>query len=216
MIKLVIFDLDGTLVDAFAAVVDSFNFALESVGAQRRSALEIERCVGHGERHLIESLIPVGQVDAALTVYRKHHKGALKDNVKFLPDVAAFLETLKAEGYQMAIASNRPSYFTRIILDELQIKGYFKQVLCADQVFFPKPAPDILNTLISAHEVERDEVLFVGDTATDMETGQRAGVRTLGITTGPHTVEDLIPFAPYKIVSNINEVKEVLNDLYSI
>ncbi len=213
MIKLVIFDLDGTLVDAFAAVVDSFNEALEAVGAKRRTAEEIERCVGHGERRLIEKLIPEGKVEDALAVYRKHHKTALRGNVKLLPGAGAILDVLETKDYQMSIASNRPSYFTDIILEELGLKRYFTRVLCADQVPVAKPAPDMIHQLLSAHFVEKESALFVGDTATDMETGQRAGIRTVGVTTGPHTKEDLEPFNPFEIVSSMEEVKRIIDDL---
>lgn len=213
MLKLIIFDLDGTLVDAFGAVVDSFNFALASVGAPRRTAREIERCVGHGERRLIESLIPAGKVEQALGFYRDHHKTALVGQSKFLPGVEAFLTGLQEEGYDMALASNRPSYFTSIILDQLKMNDFFMRSLCADQVVCAKPAPDILEQLIAAFFLTQEDVLFVGDTTTDMEAGQRAGVKTVGVTTGPHTMEDLAPFSPYKIVDNIQGVKVLIDEL---
>src|SRR5262245_54914291 len=111
-IKLIIFDLDGTLVDAYKAVAASINHALSTFGFPKIDDETIKRSVGWGDKVLVSKFVPPEKLDQVLSVYRLHHRSALKSGTKFLPGAKQLLERLKEAGYQMAIASNRPSRFT--------------------------------------------------------------------------------------------------------
>ena len=114
--KLAIFDLDGTLVDAYTAVHKSFNVALEELGYPLLTLDVVRRSVGWGERLFIAKFVEEEDVDRAISIYRQHHVGALKSDVHVLPYAQEFLKYLKDKGLYLAIASNRPKRFTHIIL----------------------------------------------------------------------------------------------------
>src|SRR6185503_1957833 len=142
--KIIIFDLDGTLVNAYRAVYNSINHAMARCGFPRVSAHVVKRSVGWGDRHLIEGFVGKEQAPAVLKIYRRHHKEALKTGLTFLPGAKRVIEQLKGQGYLLAIASNRPTRFTKDILKILKIEDHFDYVLCGDRSRRPKPHPDML------------------------------------------------------------------------
>src|SRR5208282_5673851 len=127
MIKLVIFDLDGTLVNAYPAVSQSVNYTLGLLGFTPRSHAQIKRSVGGGDRKLMIHFVGKKLVDRAIALYRPHHIKALKlrAGVKFLPGALKILKFLKGKGYKLAVASNRPTKFTHIILKTLGVFEFF-------------------------------------------------------------------------------------------
>ncbi len=210
--KLVIFDLDGTLVNAYPAVTHSVNYVLHKLGFSRRSYAFIKAAVGWGDRHLMADLVGEDLADKAIKLYRPHHAKALciSGGVKFLPDAKALLSFLKKHGYKLAIASNRPTRFTRIILRTLKITKFFDMVLCADRASRPKPYPDMLLDIVRELKVKKTEVLYVGDMTIDLITGQKAGIRTIAVSTGSSSVKELKDLKPEAILSRIGALKQTI------
>ena len=209
-IKLVIFDLDGTLVDAYQAVSDSVNHALKCCGLQAVDDYTIKRSVGWGERVLLEKLVGQDHVDQVLGVYQDHHKEALSSGTTFLAGAKDLLDYLKQEEYLIGLATNRPSYFTHIILRHLAIDPYFDKVICADELDHPKPAPDMLEEILNAVAISSDEAVYVGDMTIDVETGKRAGVRTISVITGSSTQDEIAALRPYAMVDSLDQIKGIL------
>ncbi len=212
MIKLVIFDLDGTLVNAYPAVSQSVNYTLKSLGLAPRSHDQIKRSVGGGDRKLMIHFVGKKLADQAITIYRPHHTKALgvKGAVKLLPGALAVLKYLKAEGYKLAIASNRPTKFTRIILKTLGILEFFDMVLCADRAKQPKPYPDILLSIAKRLKCDKSEVLYVGDMTIDVECGRRAGVRTVAVGTGSSSKKELNDLKPWAFIDKMVSLKSII------
>ena len=127
-IRLVIFDLDGTLINAYQAVYQSINFAMKKMGFPKVSAPTIRRSVGWGDRHLIEKFVGKENLENVLAVYRRHHRYSLKHGTALLPGALKLLRQLKKNKYKMAVASNRPTRFSLIILRQLEIKKYFYKI----------------------------------------------------------------------------------------
>ncbi len=214
-LKLVIFDLDGTLVDAYKAVAESLNYALGQMNYPSVNDEAIKRSVGWGDRHLIGTFIAKGDVGKALSIFRQHHARALKKGTTFLPGARQILEKLKTRKYILAVASNRPTRFTHIILKHLQIQNIFDYVLCGDKVARPKPAADILVKILTKFSLRPDEVLYVGDMTVDVETGNKAGIKTIAVLTGSSTREEVSCLAPYKIIDHVSDVAEIVENLAS-
>lgn len=212
-IKLVIFDLDGTLVDAYKAVVSSLNYTLDQVGRASIDDDTIKRTVGWGDRHLVGSFVGEGEVDRALSIYRQHHARALKSGTTFLPGARELVEALKSKGYKLAIASNRPTRFTHIILKHLQIGQVFDCVLCGDKVAHPKPAADILRQILARFSLSPDQALYVGDMTIDVETGHKAEVKTVAVITGSSVKEEIARLKPLRIIDHIAQIKGILEEL---
>jgi len=206
-IKLVIFDLDGTLVDAYQAVSASLNHALSSCGYAKLDDYTVQRSVGWGEKVLIQKFVKPQHIDQVLSVYRVHHRAALRSGTKFLPGAREILDELKGLGFRLAIASNRPSPFTHIILKHLNVREHFDMVVCADEVPQPKPASDMLDRIVTLKGIRRDQELYVGDMTIDVETGKNAGIRIVSVLTGSSTREEIEALAPDMIIENISKLK---------
>ncbi len=213
--KLIIFDLDGTLVNAYPAVYASINHTLKAMGLPPLSAAVIKSCVGWGDRHLLETFVGKAKGEAAIKIYRKHHAGALKTKtgVRFLPGARTILTFLKKAGYRLAVASNRPTEATLLILKILGARAYFDMVLCADKVKRPKPHPDMLMEIMRLLKVRKEETLYVGDMTIDVITGKRAKVRTVAVTTGSSTPAQLKQLKPWRVIDRMNRLKTIIDIL---
>lgn len=212
-IKCVIFDLDGTLVDAYQAVAGSLNFMLSQLRYDTVDDETIKRSVGWGDRHLVGTFVPDHELDRALALYRRHHAGALKSGTCFLPGAKELLVALKTSGYKLAIASNRPSPFTRIILDHLGVRRMFDYVVCADQVKRPKPETDLLVQILRKFTLKPEDVLYIGDMAIDVLSGQKAGIKTIAVLTGSSTRKEIMVYKPYKVITNISELIKIIKHM---
>ncbi len=212
MIRLIIFDLDGTLVNAYPAVSQSVNFSLTQLGFKKRSHADIKRSVGWGDRHLMAGFVGEALADKAIRLYRPHHTRALavKGGVSFLAGTKALLSFLKKQGFLLAIASNRPLRFTRLILTTLGIDQYFSVVACADKAPRPKPYPDMLLMSVDKLKVTKAQTLYVGDMTIDVNTGKNAGIRTVAVTTGSSSLKELKTLKPHAIINRIGQIKNVL------
>ena len=209
-IKLAIFDLDGTLVDAYRAIADSVNHTMERLGLPRQSLRTVIRSVGWGVDTLIRSFVEEAQAEEALRIFRAHHDKRLRRNLKALPGARALLAFLKKRGCRMAIASNRPTKFCHIILEELEIDGYFDHVVCGDAVKRPKPHPDMIRLVLKKTRVRPSEAIYVGDMSVDILSGNRAGVFTIGVPTGSCTVEEILEAGPDLLIRKLSDIKKIL------
>jgi phosphoglycolate phosphatase len=212
LIKAVIFDLDGTLVNAYPAVGRSVNYTLNSLGFASRSNAQIKRSVGGGDRKLMAGFVGEKLAATALTIYRPHHTKALqvKGGVKLLPGALGVLKFLKGQGYRLAIASNRPTKYTRLILKILGIWPFFDVVLCADRADRPKPYPDILWAIARRLRLDKSEILYVGDMTLDVICARRAGVRMVAVTTGSSTKIELKDLKPWRIMGKMTQLKKII------
>ena len=113
---------------------------------------------------------------------------------------------LKEEGYYLAIASNRPTRFSGILIRHLGLKKYFDYVLCADKLRHIKPHPEILEKIMQRFKAKPTETLYIGDMTIDAQAGKRAGVKTIIVTTGSSTKLQIRKEKPYRILKRIGEL----------
>lgn len=209
-IKLIIFDLDGTLIDAYQAIIKSFNYTMQKLNYPLQADAVIRSAVGWGDANLLKPFIDTKDLRKALIIYRSHHKVALLRYVRLFPHVRRLLRYLKAKGYKLAIASNRPTRFSWIIIKHLKLKIYFDYVLCADKLSYGKPHPEILHKIMQRFSVVPDESLYVGDMAIDAKAAHRAGIKAVIVTTGSSTIKEIKKEKPYKIIRRIIEFLKIL------
>lgn len=203
--KLFIFDLDGTLVDAYKAIEKSINFTLNKLGCPLVTYGEVKRKVGRGDRLFMKEFFPEKDVKEVLKIYKAHHAEALLRYARLRPYAKRLLYVLKKRKKFIAIASNRPSYFTKIILKKLGIKKYFDIILCADQIHSLKPSPKIIYSIMKKLGVEKKDTIYVGDMDIDMETASRGNVDAIFITGGSSTVNSVKKYKK-KIISSLDEI----------
>ena len=204
--KLVIFDLDGTLIDAYEPVARSLNYALQRVGVAPLSAETIKRTVGWGDRHLLRSCIGDIDLGKVVRIYRRHHARSLRNGSKLLPGARRLLNVLRRRNLKMAVASNRPTRFSHIVMEHLDIRSYFDYVLCGDKLPKAKPDPDILFRILKKFRLPPEQALYVGDMIIDIQTGHSAGVRTVAVATGSSHKSELRALKPFRLIDNVYEV----------
>ena len=203
-LKLIIFDLDGTLVDAYRAITRSFNFTMRALKLPAQDSGVIRRAVGGGDANLLKPFVPEKSLAHALAIYRAHHAKALERYVRFLPHVKRTLAYLKKQGYLLAIASNRPTRFSRIIVRHLGLRDYIGFMLCADKLAHGKPHPEILRAIMRRYALSPSRTMYVGDMAIDAQAGRRAGVRTVVVTTGSGTRQEIVKEKPFRIIDSLS------------
>jgi len=209
-IKLIIFDLDGTLVDAYPAIISSFNYTMQKLNYPAKDGSTIRRAVGWGDENLLMPFIKEKDASCALSIYRKHHKLALLKESRLFPKVDKVLVYLKNKGYMLAVASNRPSRFSWILIRHLKLKRYFDYVLCADKLKHIKPHPEIINRIIQRFALRPKQTLYVGDMTIDAQAGRRAKVETIIVTTGSSTKSEIKRERPCRIIDRISELLKIL------
>ncbi|MCM8791929.1 MAG: HAD family hydrolase [Candidatus Omnitrophica bacterium] len=209
-LKLVIFDLDGTLVDAYPAIIESFNFTMQKLGYPKKKGQVIRRAVGWGDENLLRPFIKKKDLPRAISIYREHHKKSLVRKSRLYPRVLKVLYSLKQKGLKIAIASNRPTRFTWLIVRHLGLDKYIDDVLCADKIKYIKPHPHIINKIIQHFKVSRNECLFVGDMNIDAQAGKAAGIKTILVARDSNTLKDFKREKPFWIIRKIYDLLRIV------
>ncbi len=207
----IVFDLDGTLVDAYEAVCRSLQHTLEAFGRAPLPPEEVKRAVGWGERALLERLLGTESIEEVRRVYRRHHASALKEGgVRPLPGVPRTLEVLR-RGRRLAVATNRPGYSARLVLELLGWAPLFETVLCGEEGFPLKPAPEMLDEVLARMDLPPERAVYVGDMSLDVEFARAAGVRVVAVTTGAHTHGELRACGPDLVLDSAADLPRVLD-----
>jgi len=209
-IKLVIFDLDGTLIDAYTAIEKSVNYVMKKLGYPLRSYSVIRKAVGAGDIKLVSGFVSVKDLEKAVFLYRRHHKAALLKYSALMPDAKPLLRYLKGKGHKLAVASNRPTKFSRILIRHLKIAKYFDYSLCADKLKLGKPHPEILLKIMRKLGAKKAQRLYVGDMAIDAQAGKRAGVKTIIVATGSSTISEIKKANPQLVIRNLSALRKIL------
>jgi len=211
MIRAILFDLDGTLVDSYEAITDSLNTALRHFGREPRAPAAIRKMVGHG----LESLVARALQDETLaeegvSVFRARYKEIYADKTYLLPGVAGTLHRLRDRGMRMGVCSNKPSYFGRPILDRLGIGPCFELVLGPDLTSRPKPDPEMLTRALRDLEADPAEALYVGDMGLDVVSGHAAGLSVALVATGSEPASELSDAGADHLFGSFAELEQLV------
>ena len=187
MIKLVIFDLDGTLIDSAEDIADSVNELREHMDRSPLPLDVIESYIGNGVRVLLErafSDTTAATVDEAQRIYLPIYRRRLLDNTRAYPGVVETLDVLQEDGRTLTVLTNKPLRESLMILDGLGLRKHFRSVKGGDSFEHRKPDPTGVLRLLDEEGRAPDEALFVGDSRVDLETARNAGVRACLVSHG--------------------------------
>jgi HAD superfamily hydrolase (TIGR01509 family) len=208
-IRLVIYDLDGTLIDSTEAIVDTFNIVLAEEGVPQPDPGIIESLIGEPMPEILKRLLPPERSsevqrfwDAYIPVYAR----ISPEKTRILPGVVETLRTFRARSLLQSIATQKKSAVARRVLGELGLLGDLDLVCGIDDVAHPKPAPDIVELTLRRLGMKPSEAVMVDDTTIGLSSGKNAGVHTVGVTTGTHSREKLLTIDPDYVIDELTEL----------
>jgi phosphoglycolate phosphatase len=211
---LLVFDLDGTLIDSKLDLALAVNATRAEAGWGPLAHEVIYSHVGNGAPVLIRRSLgaDVGddQIEKSLQFFLTYYREHMLDNTRLYPGVASALEHWVGSR-QLAVLTNKPERFSRLILDGLGVAGSFARVYGGNTFETKKPDPLGLNRLMEELEVPPSRTLMIGDSAVDVQTARNAGVRSCGVTYGlqPETFEQ---YPPDLLVDRMEELVELLRN----
>lgn len=196
---MVIFDLDGTLVDSVDDLCNSVNAARAYMGLPPLEHDVVASYVGSGAPVLIRRAMGPGateeQIEEALGFFLSYYREHMLDHTRPYPGVVEALEMLQQRGVRMAVLTNKPQRFSRDMCAGLGLAHYFFQIYGGNSFEQKKPDPIGIRTLMAEAGARARETWMVGDSATDVLTARNAGVRSVGVTYGisPETLKEAPP-----------------------
>ncbi len=192
MIKAVIFDMDGTILDTLEDLKESTNFALKSFGFPTRTLDEVRNFVGNGVRILFERAVPKNcdknTLEKCIEIFKKHYSENMYNHTKPYNGILKILKELKNDGVKIAVVSNKFDEAVKILSEK-----YFKDLIDisvgqADDVP-QKPAPN--GVFKAMKELGVNSAIYVGDSDVDVQTAKNAGLMSIGVTWGFRDAENL-------------------------
>jgi phosphoglycolate phosphatase len=209
-VKLMVFDLDGTLADTGDDLAGSVNRTLQSLGIPERPDREILGFVGDGVRKLIERSLGGAygdRFDEALKRFKEIYAEHLLDQTTLYPGVQDVLRYFGRK--EKVLITNKTGDFTLAICSGLGITGFFKEIIAGDSNEFMKPDPRLLLPLLDRFESSRVETLVVGDGVNDVLLAQNAGVRSCAFLNGLGKREELLRLKPDFVIEKMIDLKNI-------
>ena len=216
MYKLVIFDLHGTILDTLEDLATSVNHSLKSCGCRTIEVDECRKLVGHGVRNLLRDALPQGmKTDDMLKRMSDHffsyYNDHISDFTKPYPGIPEVLRELASKGIRLAVASNKFQAGTEELVEKFFGDINFVKVLGQREGFPIKPdAGVVFEIMDEIPGIKPEEVLYCGDSDVDIQTGNNAGVKTIAVTWGFRTADQLKAHNPWRMIDNTSEICDIV------
>ena len=217
-IKLVIFDLDGTLLDTIEDLGDSVNQVLSSRGYPEHSYDQYCVFIGDGMEKLIKRSLPNEclndplLIEEVLNDYREAYTRNWNNKSRPYDGIMECLADLKARNIMSSVLSNKPHHFTELCVGELIGKEHFEFVLGQREGVNKKPSPDAAIEICEELNVAPEETIFIGDTNVDILTGVSAGMKTIGVLWGFREEKELIEAGAHYIATSPTQLMGIIEN----
>ena len=211
--KLILFDLDGTLVDTASDMYHSMNLSLEQLGWAAVTEVQVRQWVGQGTGKLCDAVLHFlfGHIEPEkhqqlLKKYLEVYEQELCVYSRVFDGVQAFLDTCKNRHIEMACVPNNPEHLAKELLQKLQIDHYFSLVVGGDSLALRKPDPLPLLHSMQVFNTTQPQTLMVGDSKNDIEAARRAGIDCIVVSYGYNHGENIYDSDPQQVVDRLDQL----------
>lgn len=208
----IVFDLDGTLADSARDLIKTLNVILESQGVEPVPIEKARDLLGAGARPLIErgfalygKILPENLLEELYHDFLDHYHDHLADETVLFPGVLAALDRLEADGWRMAICTNKLERHSRTLLDALGVSHRFAAICGKDTFSVFKPDPGHLTQTIALAGGQTDSAIMVGDSRTDIDTAKAAGIPVVAVSFG-YTNVPVQELEPTVVIDHFDEL----------
>jgi phosphoglycolate phosphatase len=208
LIKNIIFDLDGTLVDSKRDIARAQHWALAQLGVNSYKPEELYPLIGKPLTETFSKLLPADlhyRIPEAVELYKNHYPPRALETTTLFPGVSETLDTLRQRGFLLATATTKMTAGTLRVLTHFGIAEHFVQIQGSDNIPF-KPDPFIIMKILEDQSWKKNETLMVGDTDNDIMAGKSASIATCGVTYGSLTKEQIEQCKPDIIIHSLPEL----------
>ncbi len=220
--KVILFDLDGTLIDSVPDLTLAVNYMLKSLEYAQFSEELVRSWVGNGAETLVkrsllaqtdikDSTIDEKLLKNALEIFLTFYAKNLCVNTVTYPYVSQTLKNLKSLGYHLAIVTNKPFSFVEPILDSLELKYLFEFWIGGDSLSVRKPNPEPLLYACKKMKVSTEQCLMIGDSKNDILAANRANIQSIGLTYGYNYDESIDKYSPNMVLDNFADILTALS-----
>jgi phosphoglycolate phosphatase len=190
--------------------MDGFNAALPLYNLKKLTIEETKAMVGEPLTETFASLLGKEHAVDAVTIFRKRYQEIYLEKTDPLPHADETIKNLSRKGYSLAVATNKHGGFSRDIIRHLGWGEALTSVIGDGDTLHTKPEPDMIFKNLEAMSLEAGETIFIGDSPIDMETGNRAKIRTIGVPTGYHSKEELLDAGAEIVIDDLSQLEKVI------
>ena len=217
--RTIVFDLDGTLIDTAPDLISTLNFTLARGGMAAVPYEEARKMIGGGARGMIEkALVADGRTDVKAELDRmfgefvEHYAAHIADRSRPFPLLEAALDRLAADGYRLAVCTNKLEWLSVRLLDTLNLTRHFAAICGQDTFGMQKPNPEVLwRTIVKAGGAP-DRAIMVGDSGTDVRTARAAALPVIAVTFGYSEVP-IESLQPDRLISSYGELAATIRGI---
>jgi pyrophosphatase PpaX len=213
--RVVVFDLDGTLIDSKQSVVDCVTHTLQELGLSLRPETRIAEELNGTLPEILARILAEGgdpaTVERVRVRYREHYRAFAEESVVPFPGTVDMLQALHARGLRCAIATSKGRESGQRLLQRFELNRWIEVLMAVEDVRDPKPNPEALHSIVKRLNLVLPEVLMVGDSAADMECGRNYGAVTCAVTYGFFPEAELRKMAPDHLVHTPFEIVSVVD-----
>jgi phosphoglycolate phosphatase len=216
---IVVFDLDGTLVDTAPDLVDTLNIILARDGIPPVVYEEARLLIGGGVRPMLERALaqqgrtpPPGEIDALFATFLDHYAAHIADRSRPFAGVEDALDRLARDGHLLAVCTNKLEWLSLRLLDRLGLTQRFATICGQDTFGVKKPDPETLRRTVAVAGGDIGRAVMVGDSATDIRLAQAARVPVVAVDFG-YTDAPVATFSPDRVIGHFDELPAAIGDL---
>lgn len=216
MMRLVMYDLDGTLLDTVGEIALAVNLALAEAGAAPVDERQVRGWIGHGAARLIEAVWqatrPGLAVEALMASFSRHYQAVAGQSCQPFPHVLETLADVHARGVKQAVITNKESSFTRQVLARHGMTDWFELIIGGDTLPVRKPDPAVVRHCLATLGQTAEHSLYVGDSEVDIATARAAGVRCWVVPYGYNGGRDIRQAGADRVIDDLRAVTQALRD----